>query len=591
MSSVPVPESGMPSLRVALLANCTLDLLKPSLESALAGRGLRPDFWVAGFNQYRQAILEPQSGLYGFDPQFVILYLDAQDLFTDLMESPLDFTRDQRRERVEQAASELEALLDHASQSLPRASILLNSVFLPSANSLGGLEYNSDFSVQDIAVAWNARISGLAPRYPAVYVVDIAGAAAMAGIANWSDSRLWYLARSRWSRRAVREVARRYSAAIAAHLGMMRKCLVLDLDNTLWGGIVGEDGMTGIRLGEDGPGRAYQEFQIALRSLQRQGVLLALCSKNNPEDALQVIRSHPGMRLLPEHFATMRINWEDKASNLRAIAAELNIGVDSLVFLDDNPAERAWVRESLPEVVVPEWPEDPGEFPSALMEVAADHFYRTGLTAEDLARGRQYREQHARRAAQAASGSIEDYYRGLEMRADVAPANDLTVPRIAQLTQKTNQFNLTTRRYSDQQIRELIASGCLVYSLDLDDRFGKNGIVGVLILRPETAAEWKIDVFLLSCRVMGRTAERAFLGAVCRVLRERGATRLIGEYLPTPKNAPVASLYADLGFRQMDDEVGRQVWELDLRTQEIVIPDWFTLSGAKLANTVEDYAR
>src|SRR6185369_11270927 len=182
------------------------------------------------------------------------------------------------------------------------------------------------------------------------------------GSAKWSDARLWYLARSRWSRLAVREVARRYAAAVAAQLGMMRKCLVLDLDNTLWGGIVGEDGAVGLRLGEEGPGRAYQEFQIALRALQRQGILLAINSKNNPEDALQVLRSHPGMRLQPEHFAAMRINWEEKAGNLRAIAAELNIGIDSLVFLDDNPAERAWVRDALPQVLVPEWPEDPAEF-------------------------------------------------------------------------------------------------------------------------------------------------------------------------------------------------------------------------------------
>ena len=590
MNHATTPESG-PTLRVAMLGSCTLELLTPLLESALASRGLRPETWVAGFNQYRQAILDPQSTLRSFDPQFVILYLDAQDLFADLLECPLDFSPDRRRERVQQAAAELEALLEHASESLPRATILLNSVFLPTANLLGGLEYNSDFSIQDVAVAWNAHVSELARRYAAVMIVDIAGAAASVGMANWSDSRLWYLARSRWSRRAAREVARRYSAAIAQHLGMMRKCLVLDLDNTLWGGIVGEDGITGIRLGEEGPGRAYQEFQIGLRSLQRQGVLLALCSKNNPEDALQVIRSHSGMRLQPEHFAAIRINWEDKASNLRAIAAELNVGVDSLVFLDDNPAERAWVRESLPQVVVPEWPEDPGEFPSALVEIAADHFYRTTITAEDLERGRQYRDQQARRAAEASSGSIEDYYRGLEMRAQIALATELTLPRIAQLTQKTNQFNLTTRRYSQQQISDLIASGCLVYSLDLEDRFGKNGIVGVLILRPEDSAAWRIDTFLLSCRVMGRTAERAFLGSVSQLLRELGAARLIGEYLPTPKNAPVASLYSDLGFRKTDADRERQVWELDLRMQDIAIPAWFTLTGVKLANTVKDYAR
>ena len=452
---------------------------------------------------------------------------------------------------------------------------------MPPLNILGALEYNSGFSLQDAAAIYNDALAAAARQNPGVLVIDVASLVGWLGYANWHDSRLWHLARARWSRQATRLLARRYAAAIAAGQGRMRKCIVLDLDNTLWGGIIGEDGVEGIRLGEEGAGLAFREFQSELLNLHRQGILLAICSKNNPDDALQAIRNHPAMRLREEHFAAMRINWEDKASNLRALAEELNIGLDSFVFVDDNPVERSWLREAAPEVYVPDWPADPSDYKDALLELAADHFVKFAITAEDLHRGEQYRQQ-ARRAMAAKTASLEDFYRSLQMRATIAPAATATIPRVAQLTQKTNQFNLTTRRYTEADISTLAAGpDSAVYSLELDDCFGRSGIVGVMILRHHAEDSWMIDTFLLSCRVMGRTVENAFLGYITTIIRRWGARKLLGEYRPTAKNAPVAGFYGACGFQMLQEDSTGQLWELDLDRQMIAIPEWFDLSASE----------
>lgn len=568
-------------VRIALLASCTIKLIEEPLAATLSERGIASDYWIAGFGQYRQALIDPESECYRFDPHVAILYLDAEDLFAPLLEHPLDFNQSEREELANRCAAEVAELIGQLKRRLPRTSVFLNTVAVPPLNILGSLEYNSGFSVRDAGSMYNDALAGIARQNPGVVVIDAAALVEWLGYANWHDPRLWHLARSRWSRQATRLLARRYAAAIAANHGKMRKCIALDLDNTLWGGVVGEDGIEGLRLGEEAAGLAFREFQTELLNLHRQGVLLALCSKNNPEDALHAIRSHPAMRLREEHFAAMRINWDDKASNLRSLAEELNIGLDSMVFVDDSPVERSWVREAIPEVYVPDWPDDPSDYKDALLELAAEHFVKFAITAEDLNRGEQYRQQ-ARRSLAAKTASLEDFYRSLQMRVTIAPATAATVPRIAQLTQKTNQFNLTTRRYTEVEIATLAAGpGSSVYCLELDDCFGRSGIVGVMILRHYTDNAWIIDTFLLSCRVMGRTVENAFLGYIADTIRRRGARRLIGEYHPTAKNAPVAGFYRESGFQIFQDDSTGQLWELDLDQQTMTIPEYFELSASE----------
>ena len=568
-------------LTVALLANCTTELLTPILLDELKRCGVDARLWSAGFNQYRQELLDAESGFYRADPQLAILCLDGEDLFRDVLADPLSFDRQQRRERVEAAISEVGELVNGASARLPRTTFLLNTIAVPPVHALTGLEYNTGHSVWDLASEYNQRLGEFARRNGKVIVIDTASLMSLAGYRLWHDPRLWCLARSRWSRPAMRMAAGRYAAAVLTLTGRVRKCLVLDLDDTLWGGILGEDGIEGITLGEEGLGLAFAEFQIELLNLRRKGVLLAIASKNNADEALAVLRSHPAMRLREEHFASLRINWDDKAANLRAIAAELDIGLDSLVFIDDCPAERALVRTRLPEVLVPEWPSDPAEYRMALLELAATHFYRVRITEEDFTRGESYRLQAERRKLASEAASIEDYYRSLSMSARIGFADGVTIPRIAQIVQKTNQFNLTTRRYTEAEVAYFAsARDAMALWLELDDRFGPNGLVGVMILRQQDSSAWRIDTLLLSCRVIGRTAENTFLAQACKLVRERGGTRLFGEYRPSARNAVAAELYAKLGFQPAGQSEESALWELDLSSSDIPMPAWIEVQCA-----------
>jgi FkbH-like protein len=535
----------MSELRIAILANWTSDFIQEPLTKALDRRGFQPIFWIASFDQYRQVILTDNSELYRFEPAIVILNLDGQDLFRDVLRNPFDVSPEERQALASERASETAGLVTLLSARIPGAGVLLNTIFFPPLHSVLGLEFNSEYSLSEIPYLYNEHLARQVAAHPAISIVDIASLALLLGYERWYDPRMWYLARMRAGRKAIEGMAQRYAAVIGSRLGQIRKCLVLDLDNTLWGGIVGEDGPGGIVLGDEGVGLAYAEFQDEILNLRRKGILLAICSKNNGADALEAIRSHPAMRLREEHFAAIRINWEDKATNLRSISAELNIGLDSVVFLDDNPVERSWVREALPAVHVPEWPKDPSEYKTALLELAIEDFFQLALTDEDRRRTDMYRAQTERQRMAESSTTIDEFYRSLRMQLTIGTADSLTIPRIAQLTQKTNQFNLTTRRYTVPEITELARNpGAVVYWLSLSDKFGSSGIVGVMILRqrpePEHADIWLIDTFLLSCRVLGRGVERAFIAFACEDLKRRGAHKLLGEYRPTAKNAIVA---------------------------------------------------
>jgi len=574
----------MTQLRVALLSSCTIEVLERPLAAALRERGFEPSFWISGFGQYRQDALDPASGLYQHDPNVVLLYLDAEDLFRQLLQNPFANVGDARRAEGRRVADDIASLVDAIRSRLPKATVVVNTTALPPLNAVTGLEFNSEFGVQDAVAEYNAGLVAFAAARNDVIVLDAAGLAASVGFSRWRDSRMWYLARLRLSKPALEALASGYASTIAARLGKTKKCVAVDLDNTLWGGIVGEDGFDGIKLGEDGLGLAFAEFQEELLNLYRKGILLAICSKNNPDDALQVIRNHPGMRLREEHFAALRINWEDKASNLRALAEELNIGLDAFVFVDDNPVERSWVKQSAPEVVVPEWPTDPVDYKSALLQLSARYFPKLGITAEDRKRGEVYQAQAARRKLESSGATIEEFYHALEMRVRVGRADSFTIPRIAQLTQKTNQFNLTTRRYTEAEIRAASEDERTeVFWLDLNDRFGPSGLVGVLILKQDAPGEWNIDTFLLSCRVMGRTVENAFLAAAAR---EAGATCLVGEYAPTAKNSPVKDLYARLGFAHVRDVGERRVWRL-ADAAKLEIPPWFQVERDRNGATAD----
>ena len=406
-----------------------------------------------------------------------------------------------------------------------------------------------------------------------VYVLDYNALIARRGHAAWHDERKWLSAAMPIAAGELIHLAREWMRFLHPITGRVCKVLAVDLDNTLWGGVIGEDGIDGIKLDDNYPGAAYRALQRAILDLHRRGVILAICSKNNRADAMEVIEKHPGMLLRPAHFASIRINWADKAANLREIAAELNVGIDSVAFLDDNPAEREWIRSELPQVTVIELPSDPMLFAQALRD--CPQFERLELTEEDASRGRFYAEQRMRMESRQGAASLEDFYRSLDMRVKIEPVDARTLPRAAQLTQKTNQFNLTTHRYNEQQLAEMIASPHFqAFTLQVIDRFGDNGVVGVALLRYEGDV-CEIDTFLLSCRVIGRTVETAFLAALAAHAAGRGA-KLTGWFVPTKKNAPAADFYDRHGFARVRERDESVLWELDLRDHSILCPAWIS---------------
>jgi FkbH-like protein len=326
--------------------------------------------------------------------------------------------------------------------------------------------------------------------------------------------------------------------------------------------------MNGIKLGPEYPGAAFQQVQRVLLDLTLRGILLAICSKNNPADALEAIEGHAGMLLKAKDFAVTRINWNSKAQSLREIAEELNIGIDSVAFLDDNPVERQHVREQAPEVIVLELPEDPMAFAGVVRD--CPWFERLTLSAEDRQRGEYYAAQKERAELERAVTSKEDFYRSLEQVCEIALVNDATLARVAQLTQKTNQFNLTTKRYTEQQIAALReCPSWQVWSLRVKDRYADNGLVAVAISKVEDGV-CEIDTFLMSCRVIGRTVETALLAKIAAEAKENGAATLQGRFIPTKKNAPAAGFYKDHGFEEREEGL----WSLNLQERPIVMPEW-----------------
>lgn len=356
-----------------------------------------------------------------------------------------------------------------------------------------------------------------------------------------------------------------------------KKCLVLDLDNTLWGGVLGEDGVDGIMLGGDYPGKAYSYWQNALLQLQRNGVILALCSKNNESDVLELWEKSPSVVLKREHFSAMRINWRDKVANLQELSQELNIGLDSMVFIDDNPAERELVKQMLPEVAVPEFPEKPYQLMPFFKSLVERYFRIYKVTAEDREKTKQYHANALRRAELTRFADFDDYLSSLEIEVDVIHANEHNLPRIAQLTQKTNQFNLTTCRYTESDVQQRLQRGWHVLCMSVRDRFGDSGITGVLMMEPLNAETVNIDSLLVSCRILGKGIEEVFVKTALNMMRSQGYQRVVARYLPTSKNLLTVDFYDKMGMTCVDKgDDGSKGYEMELK-DELNLKDYYKI--------------
>ena len=562
--------------RWAVLRSFTVEPVVPILRAAAFTRGIELTVHIGEFNAYAQEILDPKSALYRFGPDAVVLAVQTRDAVPELWR---DYARLSTAERTAAADATLARFRGwvRAFREHSQAALIVHSLERPAVPVEGILDGQAVDSQAESVGHINRGLRALAREHRGVYILDYDSLVARHGRENWGDERKWLTVRLPVSSAHLPHLAAEWLRFLHPLAGKVAKCVAVDLDNTLWGGVIGEDGMTGIRLGQEYPGAAYQEVQRALWDLTRRGILLAVCSKNNEADAMEALANHSGMVLRPGDFAATRINWNEKAQSLREIAAELNIGLDSIAFLDDNPVERQHVRDQAPEALVIELPPDPMRFAQAIRDFP--YFERLSISEEDRRRGEYYASQRERAELEGSVASKEDFYRSLEQVAEIAPVNAATLPRVAQLTQKTNQFNLTTRRYTEQQIAGMAeCPGWRVWWLRVTDRYADNGLVGVAIahLEEETC---EIDTFLMSCRVIGRTVETALLAHLAADARSRGARWLQGWFLPTKKNAPAMEFYRDHGFARAQETETGVLWRLDLFEKEVAAPEWIRIVG------------
>jgi FkbH-like protein len=560
--------------RLAILRSFTVEPVVPLLRAAAFLNGIDLTVDVGDFNAYPQEMMDEASSLYRFKPDAVVLAIRAADIASDLWLEYADLAPEAALAAVQRVTDSLRSWV-RMFRERSAANLIIHNLEQPDVPSLGVLDVQNNSGQKAAFERINQQLRDLSGKHRGVFVLDYDSLVARHGRIRWRDQRKWLTARMPIAADQLIHLAREWLRFLVPMTGKTVKVLVVDLDNTLWGGVIGEDGMTGIKLGAEYPGAAYQALQRAMLDLSRKGILLAVCSKNNLDDAMEALRKHPGMLLRPQHFAAMRINWNEKHQSLREIAAELNVGIDSLAFLDDNPAERENVRVALPEVTVIELPSDPLEFTGVLRDCPV--FERLTLSTEDQQRGALYAAQRERSQAEGSFSTKEDFFRFLEQQAEISPVTPLTLARISQLTQKTNQFNLTTRRYTEQQISDLASQpDTNVLSIRVRDRYGDHGLVGVAITR-DKGTDCEIDTFLLSCRVIGRTVETALLSQLAQSAARRGRQRLLGWFFPTKKNAPAKEFYAQHGFELQSQNADGALWALDLAQHPIASPPWIKL--------------
>jgi FkbH-like protein len=561
--------------RLVILRSFTVEPTIPLLRADAFVNGIDLTVQLGDFNAYAQAILDQDSSLYKFAPDGVILAARSADIAPDLWQEYADLDPDAVGKAVKRVLNSFQqwtrAFREHS-----QAALIVHNLEQPARPSAGVLDAQMESGQSAAIQQINQELHRVVSEHRGVYLLDYDGLVARQGRLRWCDERKWLTARMPIAADQLIQLSREWMRFLVPLTGKIAKALVVDLDNTLWGGVIGEDGMQGIKVSAEYPGAAFQALQRVMLDLARRGLLLAVCSKNNLEDAMEALEGHPGMLLRPKNFAAMRINWNDKAQNLREIAAELNIGIDSLAFMDDNPVEREQVRAALPEVTIIDMPDDPLGYATALRECTV--FERLTLSAEDQQRTSFYGAERERSQAEQTFQTKEDFYRYLEQEADIATVLPATLARISQLTQKTNQFNLTTRRYSEPQLADMAAKPeWQVLSIRVRDRFGDHGLVGVAITRDEKDV-CEIDTLLLSCRVIGRTVETALLSYLAQAAAVRGRQRLSGRFFPTKKNAPAKDFYAQHGFQLHKQNGEGSSWELDLKQHAIAFPAWIKLN-------------
>ena len=551
------PLEPLVPFRLAVLSNSTVDMIVPALVASSARHGVALEVVQPSYDQVAQEALTPDSKINSSKPDAVLLALDYRAL-------PLKYSLGD----AEVASATVEGVLGYL-QAL-RNGINANSnalcifqTFVPPPELLfGSLDRTVPGTFRSLIDEINHKLAAYVLSCGDV-LLDVAGLAETVGLAEWHNTQLWNMAKLPFSDQLVPLYSDHVARTLAAIRGKSGKVLILDLDNTLWGGVIGDDGLEGIQVAQgDARGEAHLAVQRLALDLRRRGIVLAVSSKNDNDIARAPFLKHPEMLLKLDHIAVFQANWNDKATNIQAIAEELSLGLDSMVFLDDNPAERGLVRKLLPQVSVPELPDDPAWYARTLS--AGGYFEAVAFAAEDLGRAGFYQDNAKRASLQKQVGGVDAYLASLDMTITFEPFDPTGRARIVQLINKSNQYNLTTRRYTDPEVAEA-ENDPSVFTLQvrLSDIFGDNGMISVVICRRNQSRTWEIDTWLMSCRVLGRKVEYMVLREILAHARAGGIHKLYGTYRPTDRNKLVEDHYAKLGFTKVgQEESGLTRWEL-----------------------------
>lgn len=566
-------ESGLPPLRLAILRNFTVEPLLPILKSEIARMGFFPCISVGGYDTIALDVMDPESALYRFHPDVIIIAQWLEALAPTFVTRFISLSEQALGAEVQRIVDTHVALV-RAVRQHSHAPILLNNFPFPDYPALGILDAQREHLQTHTMLRLHQELLRQTRQFPDAYIVDYAHLMARTGMQQGYNERYWHIGKMPFSRHALTSFGSEYVRFLRALMGKSYKCLILDCDDTLWGGVVGEEGIAGIALGPTYPGSCYVSFQREIMNLHDRGVVLALCSKNNERDVLEVFERHPHMVLREEHFSARQINWDDKATNIRRIVERLGIGMDSVVFADDSAYEIGLVQAQIPEITVLHLPSEVSQLRAAIC--ARGYFDSLSFSDEDRARNRMYRDEAQRKQLSVSASSIEEYLAQLEIRVRIGTADDFHIPRVAQLIQKTNQFNLTTKRYTEGDIaRWTTDARCDVLYAQLQDNIADMGVVGVAIVRyAESVAE--IDSFLLSCRALGRGVEDALLAHVVHRARANGCTAVRGRYISTSKNGQVADFYPRHHF-VCQGKGPDGAWELDVEHAICAAPNWITV--------------
>jgi FkbH-like protein len=553
---------GFASIRLAVLASSTVDHLLPAARVAGLRRKLLIDAYGGAYGQYRQDLLDATSSLHQFAPQIILLSITAREAIAGI---PITASAADVDETITKFVDSLRSLWRTGRDTLNSAIIQQN--FIDVTEPLfGSYDRLVPGAPSRVVARLNDRLYEAAAR-DGVLLLDVAHASERDGIDAWFDKGRWLQGKLEIAPQAAPKYGELLARILAAQRGLSKKCLVLDLDNTLWGGVIGDDGLEGIVLGEGSAiGEAHLALQHFTKQLKERGVILAVCSKNDARIAEAVFHEHPEMLLRRSDIAVFVANWNDKVENLKAIATRLNIGIESLVFVDDNPAERARVRQSLPMIAVPELPDDAVHYVRCLAD--AGYFEAVAFTPEDQNRAQQYAANAQRATLLESAQSMDEFLGGLKMSVVFGPFSAGDQPRIVQLFNKTNQFNATTRRYTSEQIAHLTSlPSTVTLQFRLLDRLGDNGLVSAMILRPVSDGEEMLEIenWVMSCRVFGRQLEFEAMNIAVETVRRSGAKALVADYIPTAKNGVISALYPNLGFSPLSvSSNGVQRWFLNL---------------------------